>query len=138
MVNTEERRISESETVSEEQGGGGVVTGGANAAPSTGTTGGKGKKRGKRSRQGHKAEKSGEEAHQGKTEVGVKRGRLQWSADLHRPTYTRMLSDVKRAAPRHFYLRVWSHGRWRTTPLTPAGVADQFAVFSERLTSRPY
>lgn len=63
MVNTEDRRISEGETVSEERAGGdggGVATGGADAAPSAaaGATGGKGKKRGKRSRQGHKAEKS--------------------------------------------------------------------------------
>lgn len=45
MLNTEERRISE--TVSEEQGGGGdVVTGGANAASSTGTAGGEGQEEG--------------------------------------------------------------------------------------------
>lgn len=63
MVNAEDRRISEGETVSEERpadGGGGVATGGADAALPTaaGATGGKGKRRGKRSRQGHKAEKS--------------------------------------------------------------------------------
>ncbi|KAM3592619.1 uncharacterized protein V6R79_022325 [Siganus canaliculatus] len=66
VVNTEERRTSEGETVTEE-GAGVVVTGGAGAAPSTGASGGKGKKRGKRSRQGHK---SGEEAQRGRTESG--------------------------------------------------------------------
>uniref|UniRef100_A0A3Q1J4Z8 Ankyrin 3 n=1 Tax=Anabas testudineus TaxID=64144 RepID=A0A3Q1J4Z8_ANATE len=76
VVNSEERRESEGETVT--GGGGGVVTGGADAAASAkaGAAGGKGKKRGKRSRQGHKAEKSGEEAQRGKTEVGVKTNRL--------------------------------------------------------------
>ncbi|XP_026206968.1 ankyrin-3-like isoform X3 [Anabas testudineus] len=70
VVNSEERRESEGETVT--GGGGGVVTGGADAAASAkaGAAGGKGKKRGKRSRQGHKAEKSGEEAQRGKTEPG--------------------------------------------------------------------
>ncbi|XP_062234953.1 ankyrin-3-like isoform X6 [Platichthys flesus] len=56
-------------------GGGvtGVTTGGADAAsppPGAGASGGKGKKRGKRSRQGHKAERSGEEAQRGKPESG--------------------------------------------------------------------
>lgn len=78
MVNSEERRESEGETVAEGDGCG-VVTGGAEAAPSAkaaGAAGGKGKKRGKCSRQGHKGEKSGEEAQRGKTEVGVKTNRF--------------------------------------------------------------
>ncbi|XP_070846121.1 uncharacterized protein [Chaetodon trifascialis] len=77
VVNTEERRESEGEAVTERAAGGGagggVSTGGADAAAAAGATGGKGKKRGKRSR--HKAEKCGEEAQRGKTEVGVKTGR---------------------------------------------------------------
>lgn len=66
MVNTDERQISEGETVNEEGTGGvGVSTGGADVAPPAGGAGGKGRKRGKRSRQGHRAEKSGEEAQVG-------------------------------------------------------------------------
>ncbi|XP_059180383.1 ankyrin-3-like isoform X2 [Centropristis striata] len=77
VYNTEERRESESDTLTEEgaggaagggaDGDGGVAAaGGAEAAssPAGATAGGKGKKRGKRSRQGNKAA--------GKTEVGVK------------------------------------------------------------------
>nr|XP_046232773.1 ankyrin-3-like isoform X6 [Scatophagus argus] len=83
VVNTEDRRISEGETVAEEGVGGvvvgGVATGGADAALSAGggATGGKGKKRGKRSRQGHKAVKSGEETLRGKTEPGDGAGKKQ-------------------------------------------------------------
>ncbi|KAG8008768.1 Ankyrin-3, partial [Nibea albiflora] len=69
VYNTDEKRESDSESVAEAGagvgGGGGVsVGGGADAASSSsagaaaGPTGGKSKKRGKRSRQGHKAEKS--------------------------------------------------------------------------------
>ncbi|XP_069373738.1 ankyrin-3-like isoform X8 [Paralichthys olivaceus] len=75
VANSEERRESEGEKegAGGGGGGGGVATGGADAAspsPRAGASGGKGKKRGKRSRQGHKAEKSGEEAQRGKTESG--------------------------------------------------------------------
>lgn len=67
MVNTDERPISEGETVSEEGACGVEVSaGGADAAPPTGGAGGKGRKRGKRSRQGHRAEKSAEEAQVGR------------------------------------------------------------------------
>ncbi|KAF0025710.1 hypothetical protein F2P81_022591 [Scophthalmus maximus] len=76
VVNSEDRRESEGETVAKEAaaaggGGGGVAKGGADAASSSaaaGAAGGKGKKRGKRSRQGHRAEKSGEEAQRGNSE----------------------------------------------------------------------
>lgn len=59
MFNSGDRRESEGEKVTEE-GAGGVETGGADAAASSpkaaaGATGGKGKKKGKRYRQGHKA-----------------------------------------------------------------------------------
>ncbi|XP_035469554.1 ankyrin-3 isoform X34 [Scophthalmus maximus] len=78
VVNSEDRRESEGETVAKEAaaaggGGGGVAKGGADAASSSaaaGAAGGKGKKRGKRSRQGHRAEKSGEEAQRGNSESG--------------------------------------------------------------------
>lgn len=75
VVNSEERRESEGETVAE-GGGCGAVTGGADAAASAGAAGAKGKKRGKRSRQGHKGEKSGEVSQRGKPEVGVKTAAL--------------------------------------------------------------
>ncbi|XP_034716790.1 ankyrin-3-like isoform X8 [Etheostoma cragini] len=75
VFNTEERRESEANTVTEEAAGGdggggggggvGVAAGGADAAYSSRPTGGKGKKKGKRSRQGHKADKSGEKAEPG-------------------------------------------------------------------------
>nr|XP_020472191.1 ankyrin-3-like isoform X24 [Monopterus albus] len=59
VFNSGDRRESEGEKVTEE-GAGGVETGGADAAASSpkaaaGATGGKGKKKGKRYRQGHKA-----------------------------------------------------------------------------------
>lgn len=83
MVTTDERRVNEGETVSEEGTVGvATVTHGADIAPPTGSTGGKGKKRGKRSRQGHKAERSAQEAQRGKTEVGVKTNQLVESADF--------------------------------------------------------
>ncbi|XP_026170833.1 ankyrin-3-like isoform X8 [Mastacembelus armatus] len=79
VVNSEERRESEGESA-EGPGGGvgsGVVTGGADAAASVkgapGATGGKGKKKGKRCRQGHKAEKCGEKVQRGKPEPGDSR-----------------------------------------------------------------
>uniref|UniRef100_A0A3Q3LF44 Ankyrin-3-like n=1 Tax=Mastacembelus armatus TaxID=205130 RepID=A0A3Q3LF44_9TELE len=82
VVNSEERRESEGESA-EGPGGGvgsGVVTGGADAAASVkgapGATGGKGKKKGKRCRQGHKAEKCGEKVQRGKPEVVVKTNHL--------------------------------------------------------------
>ncbi|XP_060883717.1 ankyrin-3-like isoform X6 [Labrus mixtus] len=75
VYNSEERKESESDTLTEE--GVGVGSGAGGAAPSAaaasgggGATGGKGKKRGKRSKQGNKAEKSGEEAQKGKSEPG--------------------------------------------------------------------
>lgn len=72
MVNSNGRRESEGDSVT--GGACGVVAGGADAASpakAAEAIGGKGKKRGKRSRQGHKAERSGEEAQRGKTEVGL-------------------------------------------------------------------
>lgn len=68
-INSEERREGEG-NASVVSGDSGVATGGADDASSTATatTGapeGKSKRRGKRSRQGHRAEKSG------KTEVGL-------------------------------------------------------------------
>ncbi|XP_032357609.1 ankyrin-3 isoform X45 [Etheostoma spectabile] len=75
VFNTEERRESEADTVTAEAadggggggggGGVGVAAGGADAAYSARPTGGKGKKKGKRSRQGHKADKSGENTEPG-------------------------------------------------------------------------
>lgn len=71
MYNTNEKRESDSESVTEAgagvDGAGGVSVGGgvvgedaasSSAGAAAGPTGGKSKKRGKRSRQGHKAEKS--------------------------------------------------------------------------------
>lgn len=56
VVSTDERRRSEGEIVNEEGAAGvAAVTGGVDLTP---PAGGKGKKRGKRSRQGHKAERS--------------------------------------------------------------------------------
>ncbi|XP_042364595.1 ankyrin-3-like isoform X3 [Plectropomus leopardus] len=57
VYNTDERRESEGDAVTEE---GAAACGGGGGVTSAGATGGKGKKRGKRSRHGHKAEKSGE------------------------------------------------------------------------------
>ncbi|XP_049916899.1 ankyrin-3-like isoform X4 [Epinephelus moara] len=79
VYNTDERRESEGDTLTEEAGvgagagagvgagaGAGVGAGaGGSGVATAGATGGKGKKRGKRSRQGQKAEKSG-----GKSEPG--------------------------------------------------------------------
>ncbi|XP_068439855.1 ankyrin-3-like isoform X2 [Clinocottus analis] len=81
VFNTEDRRESEGDIVTEgaaagaaggatgaaggATGAAGAAGGGFGGASSAGATGGKGKKRGKRSRQGNKAEKSGE-----KTEPG--------------------------------------------------------------------
>lgn len=63
-----ERKQSEGEIVHEEGAAGvAAVTGGADFTPPTGMAGGKGKKRGKRSRHGHKTERS---------EVGVQTGGL--------------------------------------------------------------
>ncbi|XP_074519674.1 ankyrin-3-like isoform X8 [Halichoeres trimaculatus] len=78
VYNSEDRRESESDTVTEDAaaagggvGGVGVETGGGDAAPSAGggggASGGKSKKRGKRSRQGNKA---GAETQRGKSEPG--------------------------------------------------------------------
>lgn len=66
MVSTDERRSSEGEIVNQESAGAGVaaVTGGGDDTP---PAGGKGKKRGKRSRHSHKMERS---------EVGVQTGGL--------------------------------------------------------------
>ncbi|XP_067344765.1 ankyrin-3-like isoform X14 [Channa argus] len=68
--NSEERWESEGKPLTEVSG---VAAGGENTASpaklaAAGATGGRGKKRGKRSRQGHKAEKPGGEAQKGKTE----------------------------------------------------------------------
>lgn len=61
-----DRKLSEGEIVSEEGAVGvAAATGGADFTPPTGTAGGKGKKRGKRSRHAHKTERS---------EVGVQTG----------------------------------------------------------------
>lgn len=65
MVTTEEKRMCEGKLACEEKPGGGVALGGA--------TGGKGKKKGKRSR-GHKVDKSTDEGPRGKTEVGLAPG----------------------------------------------------------------
>lgn len=93
MLHSEERSQSEGEIIAEGGAGGGdsgVASGGADAASSTppaaaAAPGGKGKKKGKRSRHGHK-----EEAQRGKTEVAVKTNRLTQSSELPWLTYTCM------------------------------------------------
>lgn len=64
VVSTDERRSSEGEIVNQEGAGVAAVTGGGDDTP---PAGGKGKKRGKRSRHSHKMERS---------EVGVQTGGL--------------------------------------------------------------
>lgn len=82
-----DRKLSEGEIVSEEGAAGvAAATGGADFTPPTGTAGGKGKKRGKRSRHAPKTERS---------EVGVQTGGP--GLDVSPPTYTCMAPECRRS-----------------------------------------